>query len=57
MSLMKLILKAAVPTPKIEAYRRFLFVGPHPDDIEIGAGATAASSRKALPMENPSACI
>lgn len=42
MSLMKLILKAAVPTPKIEAYRRFLFVGPHPDDIEIGAGATAA---------------
>ena len=42
MSLIKLILKAATPTPKIEAYRRFLFVGPHPDDIEIGAGATAA---------------
>lgn len=42
MSLIKLILKAAIPTPKIEAYRRFLFVGPHPDDIEIGAGATAA---------------
>ena len=42
MSLIKLILKAAVPTPKIENYRRFLFVGPHPDDIEIGAGATAA---------------
>ena len=42
MSLIKLILKAAVPTPRIENYQRFLFVGPHPDDIEIGAGATAA---------------
>ena len=36
------ILKLAVPVPKIETYQRFLFVGPHPDDIEIGAGATAA---------------
>ena len=42
MSLIKPILKAAVPTPRIETHRRFLFVGPHPDDIEIGAGATAA---------------
>ena len=42
MSLIKSILKAAVPIPKIENYQRFLFVGPHPDDIEIGAGATAA---------------
>ena len=42
MSLLKIILKAAVPIPRIEAYQRFLFVGPHPDDIEIGAGATAA---------------
>jgi len=42
MSLTKMILKAAVPVPKIEQYQRFLFVGPHPDDIEIGAGATAA---------------
>ena len=41
MSLINLILKAAVPTPRIENYQRFLFVGPHPDDIEIGAGATA----------------
>lgn len=38
----KWILKAAVPTPKLERCQRFLFVGPHPDDIEIGAGATAA---------------
>lgn len=42
MSLIKPILKAAVPISKIESHRRFLFVGPHPDDIEIGAGATAA---------------
>lgn len=41
MSLIKLILKAAALTPHIEHYQRFLFVGPHPDDIEIGAGATA----------------
>ena len=42
MNLTKLILKAAVPIPQVENYRRYLFVGPHPDDIEIGAGATAA---------------
>lgn len=42
MSLTKMILKAAVPIPLVENYRRYLFVGPHPDDIEIGAGATAA---------------
>ena len=42
MSMLKGILKAAVPVPKIQEYQRFLFVGPHPDDIEIGAGATAA---------------
>lgn len=40
--MIKAILKAAVPIPRIEQYQRFLFVGPHPDDIEIGAGATAA---------------
>ena len=42
MSMLRMILKAAVPLPNIETYQRFLFVGPHPDDIEIGAGATAA---------------
>ena len=40
--MIRLVLKAAVPVPRIETYQRFLFVGPHPDDIEIGAGATAA---------------
>lgn len=42
MSLTKLALKAAAPIPKLETFNSFLFVGPHPDDIEIGAGATAA---------------
>lgn len=42
MGLTKAILKFAAPIPKIESYQRFLFIGPHPDDIEIGAGATAA---------------
>ncbi|MBR2948790.1 MAG: PIG-L family deacetylase [Lachnospiraceae bacterium] len=42
MGLTKLALKFAAPLPDIEKYERFLFIGPHPDDIEIGAGATAA---------------
>ena len=42
MSLSSLIVRAAVPLPKLELYQRFLFLGPHPDDIEIGAGSTAA---------------
>ena len=42
MGLTKAILKFAVPLPKIEEQDRILFIGPHPDDIEIGAGATAA---------------
>ena len=42
MGLTKAVLKIAAPTPKIEKYDKFLFIGPHPDDIEIGAGATAA---------------
>lgn len=42
MSLTRLALKFAAPLPKIENHERFLLIGPHPDDIEIGAGATAA---------------
>lgn len=42
MSLTRLALRIAAPLPRIEDCDRFLFVGPHPDDIEIGAGATAA---------------
>lgn len=42
MSLTKNIIKLAAPVPKAESFERYLFVGPHPDDIEVGAGATAA---------------
>ena len=43
MSLTGTILKFAAPLPKIESFQNYLFVGPHPDDIEIGAGATIAA--------------
>lgn len=42
MSLLSFVIKHAASVPKIEDFDRYLFVGPHPDDIEIGAGATAA---------------
>lgn len=42
MGLTKLVVSLAVPLPKLESFQRYLFFGPHPDDIEIGAGATAA---------------
>ena len=42
MSLTRLALRFAAPAPRVEGAERYLFVGPHPDDIEIGAGATAA---------------
>lgn len=42
MSLTSFVIRFAVPRPDIENYNRYLFIGPHPDDIEIGAGATAA---------------
>ena len=42
MCLINAILKKAVPLPDILSYDRFLFVAPHPDDIEIGAGAMVA---------------
>ncbi|MEA5106528.1 MAG: PIG-L deacetylase family protein [Sphaerochaeta associata] len=40
--MMKFILSVASPMRNLQSYDRYLFVGPHPDDIEIGAGATAA---------------
>jgi LmbE family N-acetylglucosaminyl deacetylase len=40
MSLLSKVLKIALPPPKILDCEKFLFIGPHPDDIEIGAGAT-----------------
>ena len=42
MGITKTALRFAAPLPKLEAFDRYLFIGPHPDDIEIGAGAFAA---------------
>lgn len=42
MSITSLAIKFAAPLPRLESFERYLFVGPHPDDIEIGAGATIA---------------
>lgn len=42
MSLTRLALRFAAPLPDLEGFDRYLFVGPHPDDIEIGAGATVS---------------
>lgn len=36
------IIKKAVPLPKLTKLDRFLFVGPHPDDIEVACGGTVA---------------
>lgn len=35
-----LILKKVTALKKIEQYDSFLFIGPHPDDIEVACGAT-----------------
>lgn len=42
MSLTSAAIRFAAKTPQVESFQRYLFIGPHPDDIEIGAGATAA---------------
>ena len=42
MGITKLALKIAAPAPKVEEFSDYLFIGPHPDDIEIGCGATIA---------------
>lgn len=42
MSLTRIALRFAAPLPDLEGFDRYLFVGPHPDDIEIGAGATVS---------------
>lgn len=47
MGLTRLALKIAAPVPKIEKFSRYLFIGPHPDDIEIGCGATVAKLAEA----------
>ncbi|MBO4732761.1 MAG: PIG-L family deacetylase [Spirochaetaceae bacterium] len=53
MGITKLALRFAAPFPKVDSFKRYLFVGPHPDDIEIGAGATVA----ALAAQGRSICF
>ncbi|MBR4790720.1 MAG: PIG-L family deacetylase [Treponema sp.] len=53
MGITKLAIKFAAPFPKVQSFNRYLFVGPHPDDIEIGAGATVA----ALAAQGKSICF
>ena len=53
MGITKLALRFAAPFPKVQSFNRYLFVGPHPDDIEIGAGATIA----ALAAQGKSICF
>ena len=40
------ILKKAVPLPKLTQFDRYLFIGPHPDDIEVACGGTVAALTK-----------
>lgn len=40
-----IFLKILAPIPKILNMKKALFIGPHPDDIEIGAGSTIAKMR------------
>ena len=42
MNLTSFIVKKAAPVPRPETFEKYLFIGPHPDDIEIGAGAMIA---------------
>lgn len=41
-----LILKHIVPIPKISDFNNYLFIGPHPDDIETGCAPTIAKLTK-----------
>ncbi len=40
------LLKKLVPIPKIENHKIAVFIGPHPDDIEIACGATIAKLKR-----------
>jgi|AGTN01.3.fsa_nt_gi Uncharacterized proteins, LmbE homologs len=46
MCVTKLIFNKIAPIPDLTSFNRYLFIGPHPDDIEIGAGGTAARLAK-----------
>ncbi|MEG1528506.1 MAG: PIG-L family deacetylase [Clostridia bacterium] len=38
----KFILRKVSPIPKFDSFNTYLFVGPHPDDIEVGCAASVA---------------
>jgi LmbE family N-acetylglucosaminyl deacetylase len=38
----KFMRQIGMPVPRLLNYERYCFVAPHPDDIELGAGGTAA---------------
>jgi len=40
------ILKRVAPLPKLTAYERYLFIGPHPDDIEVACAPTVLALTK-----------
>lgn len=40
--MIKHIMKRILNKPKFESFDSYLFVGPHPDDIEVACGATVA---------------
>lgn len=42
MGLFTFIMKKAVPIPKLLNYESYAFIGPHPDDIEVGCAPTVA---------------
>ena len=46
MGLTKFVVDRVAKNPKIESFNNYLFIGPHPDDIEIGAGATVSKLKK-----------
>lgn len=46
MSITGFVVNRVVKNPKIESFNNYLFIGPHPDDIEIGAGATVSKLKK-----------
>lgn len=45
--MLRWILKRVIPVPRLTGFDRYLFVGPHPDDIEIGCAPTVAGLTKA----------
>ena len=42
MSIEKWLLHRIIPLPAIDSFKSYVFVAPHPDDAEVGAGATMA---------------